>query len=147
MQAQTAARFEDILAHGTFTGAGGLQGQPSAPIVGGTTPDQSTKYGARGISHPRNTPGAGAPPPKTNRLLLAVREDGGVVWSSGGAPFAHPVSYACYSIYDIGFALLICLIFSYFRRSKFPSKKEGARAYGFNRKPNSSKNVLLPTLE
>ena len=29
---------------------------------------------------------------KTSRPPLAVREDGGVVWSSDGAPFAHPVS-------------------------------------------------------
>ena len=28
--------------------------------------------------------------PPTNRSPLAVREDGGVVWSSDGAPFAHP---------------------------------------------------------
>jgi len=46
------------------------------------------------ISHPRNGRApAGAPPNNaTSRPSLAVREDGGVVWSSYGAPFAHPVS-------------------------------------------------------
>jgi hypothetical protein len=49
------------------------------------------EYGTRGISHPRNGRApAGAPP--TSRPPLAVREDGGVAWSSDGAPFAHPVS-------------------------------------------------------
>ena len=62
------------------------QRQPFAPTVG---PDQTEYMGPRGISHPRNGRTAGPP---TNRLLLAVREDGGVVWSSDGAPFAHPVS-------------------------------------------------------
>jgi hypothetical protein len=53
----------------------------------GTRPE----YGTRGVSHPRNGRApAGAPP--TSRPPLAVREDGGVVWSSDGAPFAHPVS-------------------------------------------------------
>ena len=33
-----------------------------------------------------------APPQQADRPPLAVREDGGVVWSSDGAPFAHPVS-------------------------------------------------------
>jgi hypothetical protein len=32
------------------------------------------------------------PPQQAGRRFLAVREDGGVVWSSDGAPFAHPVS-------------------------------------------------------
>ena len=68
MQAQTAARFEDVLAHVTFTGAGTL-GQPSGPLMG---PDRT-----RGISHPRSGRApAGAPP--TNRPLLAFRADGGV---------------------------------------------------------------------
>ena len=33
MQAQTAARFEDVLAHVTFTGAGSKGGQPSGPLM------------------------------------------------------------------------------------------------------------------
>ena len=45
----------------------------------------------KGLATPRNGRApAGVPP--TNRSLLALREDGGVVWSSGGAPFAHSVS-------------------------------------------------------
>jgi hypothetical protein len=36
--------------------------------------------------------GLRAPPKQAGRRFLAVREDGGVVWSSDGAPFAHPVS-------------------------------------------------------
>jgi hypothetical protein len=84
MQAQTAARYEDILAHVTLTGAGS---RDSRLLQYGTRPE----YGTRGISHPRNGRApAGAPP--TSRPPLAVREDGGVVWSSDGAPFAHPVS-------------------------------------------------------
>jgi len=31
-------------------------------------------------------------PPNKPTAASAVREDGGVVWSSDGAPFAHPVS-------------------------------------------------------
>jgi hypothetical protein len=43
----------------------------------------------RGISHPRNAPR----PPPTNRLLLAVQEDGGVVrWSSDAMARAPPPS-------------------------------------------------------
>ena len=38
--------------------------------------------------------GAGAPP--TIRPLLAFRADGEVVWSTDGAPLAHPVS--CYRL-------------------------------------------------
>ena len=30
-------------------------------------------------------------PPNKPTAASAVREDGGVVWSSDGAPFAHPV--------------------------------------------------------
>jgi hypothetical protein len=47
MQAQTAARYEDILAHVTLTGAGRKQGQPSAPNMG---PDQS--MGPGGLATP-----------------------------------------------------------------------------------------------
>ena len=35
-----------------------------------------------------------APPQQTDRLLLAVREDGAVVWSSDGTPFAQQLP--CY---------------------------------------------------
>ena len=82
MQAQTAARFEDVLAHVTLTGAGG-KGSRQVPC--GTRPE----YGTRGISHPRSgrVP-AGAPP--TRRPLLAFRADGGVVWFSDGAPLPRP---------------------------------------------------------
>ena len=81
MQAQTAARFEDVLAHVTFTGAGS-KGSRLVPLW-----DQ-TRVGTRGISHPRSGRApAGVPP--TNRSLLALREDGVV----HGAPFAQPVSY------------------------------------------------------
>ena len=86
MHAQTAARFDDILAHVTLTG-GRVAGTAVCSQYGARQ-----EYGTRGISHPRNGRApAGAPPP-TSRPPLAVREDGGVVWSSDGAPFAHPVS-------------------------------------------------------
>ena len=42
--------------------------------------------------HPRTRRALPADAPPTSRPPLAVREDGGVVWSSDGAPFAHPVS-------------------------------------------------------
>ena len=72
MQAQTAARFEDVLAHVTFTGTGGKNSR-LVPLW-----DQTRVWDPR-ISHPRSgrVP-AGAPP--TSRLLLAFRADGGVVW-------------------------------------------------------------------
>ena len=48
MQAQTAARYEDILAHVTLTGAGSRDHlQPSAPNMG---PDQS--MGPGGLATP-----------------------------------------------------------------------------------------------
>ena len=79
MQAQTAARFEDVLAHVTFTGAGS-KGSRLVPLW-----DQT-----RGISHSRSGRArAGAPP--TNRPLLAFRADGGAVWSSEWRSLAHPV--------------------------------------------------------
>ena len=85
MQAQTATRFDDVLSH-TSPSRGRVAGAAVwSPY--GTRPE----YGTRGISHPRNGRApAGVPP--TNRSLLALREDGGVVRSSDGAPFAHPVS-------------------------------------------------------
>ena len=75
MQAQTAARFDDILAHVTFMGAGGKDSRPvRGSLVG---PDQSMGSGGL-ISHPRNGRApAGVTP--TNRALLELREDGGVV--------------------------------------------------------------------
>ena len=73
MQAQTATRFEDVLAHVTFKG-GGWQGQPPGASPYGTRPE----YGTRGVSHPRNGRApAGVPP--TNLSLLALRE-GSVVF-------------------------------------------------------------------
>ena len=50
MQAHTTARFEDFLAHVTFTGADSNKGsrQDQVPCYG-TRPE----YGTRGISHPR----------------------------------------------------------------------------------------------
>jgi len=47
--------------------------------------------GPGGLATPETGGRLRAPPP-TSRPPLAVREDGGVVWSSDGAPFAHPVS-------------------------------------------------------
>ena len=91
MQAQTAARFEHILAHVTLTGAGSRDHSRLLPICtqyGTRCPDQS--MGPGGLANPET--GGRAPagaPPITSRPLPAVREDGGVVWSSDGAPFAH----------------------------------------------------------
>ena len=85
MQAQTAARYEDILAHVTLTGTGG-PGQPSGPPMG---PDQSV--GPGGLATP-GTGGCLRAPPQQSDALLAFRADGGVVWSTDGAPLAHPVS-------------------------------------------------------
>ena len=64
MQAQTAARFEDVLAHVTFTGAGSKGGQPSGPLMG---PDQS--MGPGGLATPPKRAGAclRAPPQQTDR--------------------------------------------------------------------------------
>ena len=86
MQAQTAARYEDILAHVTLTGAGSRDSR-LLPIW-----DQTRVcMGPGGLATPETGGRLRAPPPKS-RPPLAVREDGGVVWSSDGAPFAHPVS-------------------------------------------------------
>ena len=88
MQAQTAARFEDILAHVTLTGAGSRDSR-LLPIWDQTRVwdpgDEPPLKRAGACGRPPNTPAAAKPP-------LAVREGGGVVWSSDGAPFAHPVS-------------------------------------------------------
>lgn len=88
MQAQTAARFEDILAHVTLTGAGSRDSR-LLPIWDQTRVwdpgDEPPLKRAGACGRPPNKPAAAKPP-------LAVREDGGVVWSSDGAPFAHPVS-------------------------------------------------------
>jgi hypothetical protein len=67
MQAQTAARYEDILAHVTLTGrragAGSRQGQPSAPNKYGTRPE----YGTRWISRTPETGGRLRASPPTNK--------------------------------------------------------------------------------
>jgi hypothetical protein len=83
---------------------GAWDGQDGPLLQGGgigqwlrPAPQQSThthsrpmpKDPTRGISHPRNAPR----PPPTNRLLLAVQEDGGVVrWSSDAMARAPPPS-------------------------------------------------------
>jgi hypothetical protein len=62
MSAQTAARYEDILAHVTLTGAGSRDSR-LLPIW-----DQTRIYGTRGISHPRNGRApAGTPPQQADR--------------------------------------------------------------------------------
>ena len=38
---------------------------------------------------------------------LAVREDGGVVWSSDGAPFAHPACRVCYRLCRVSVCRLV----------------------------------------
>ena len=88
MHAQTAARFDDILAHVTLTG-GRVAGTAVCPQYGARP-----EYGTRGISHPRKPKRAGAcgRPPNKPTAASGRREDGEVVWSSDGAPFAHPVS-------------------------------------------------------
>ena len=70
------------LAHVTFTGAG-CKGSRLVPL-----PDQSMGPGGLATPQSGRAP-AGAPP--SNQPLQAFRADGGVVWSSGGAPLAHPV--------------------------------------------------------
>ena len=70
MQALTAARFDDILAHVTFTGTGSRNSR-LYPIVG-----SDMDMGPGGLATPSRAGVCGRPP--TNRPLLAVREDGGV---------------------------------------------------------------------
>ena len=43
-------------------------------------------------SHPQNGRGCLRALPQQSDALLAFRADGGVVWSTDGAPLAHPVS-------------------------------------------------------
>ena len=81
MQAQTATRFENVLAHVTFTEAGGRGSQPSvwSPYFGYLLmgPDQPDRVWDPGrlINHPRNGRApAGVPP--THRSLLALGSGG-----------------------------------------------------------------------
>ena len=77
MQAQTAARYEDIFAHVTLTGT---VGGAAVWSPYGTRPE----CGTRGISHPRNARVPEGAPPQQSDALLAFRADGGVVWSTDG---------------------------------------------------------------
>ena len=61
MQAQTTARFEDVLAHVTFTGAGG-KGSRLVPPMG---PDQSMGLG--GLATPEAGGRLQASPQQTDR--------------------------------------------------------------------------------
>jgi hypothetical protein len=65
--------------------------------------------GPGGLATPETGAGACGRPPNKPTAASAVREDGGVVWSSDGAPFAHPV-WSCLIIaygfiHDIGIRL------------------------------------------
>ena len=60
MQALTAARFDDVLAHVTFTGTGSKDSR-LYPLW-----DQTRGYGTRGTSHPHN------PNPNPNPKTLTL---------------------------------------------------------------------------
>ena len=70
----------------TSTCGNGWEGQPSGRPMG---PDQSV--GPGGLATP-GTGGCLRALPQQSDALLAFRADGGVVWSTDGAPLAHPVS-------------------------------------------------------
>ena len=46
-------------------------------------------------SHPQNGRGCLRALPQQSDALLAFRADGGVVWSTDGAPLAHPTQTGC----------------------------------------------------
>ena len=89
MQAQTAARYEDVLAHVTLAGTGG-NGSRQVPLCG-TRPE----CGTRGISHPRigRVP-EGAPP----TIRCAAGVPGGRCGSVVYGWRAHPVCRVSYRL-------------------------------------------------
>ena len=57
------------------------------------------------------------------KALLAVRGDGGVVWSSDGAPLAHPHPVSCTLGLLYRFIFYMCLQFFKFSHFALCSKK------------------------